>query len=177
MAQRVCIEHRNIAVTEHGGYRRFARRYSACEADFKHNAASLPYRRGGRSTRAAPQTCGFHRVAHEHGDGKRSNAAWHRREGARDVRDVGMNVSDQRGAFGAKFGEARGKMGKEFFRLRRIRDAIDADIYYGGAGTNVVWRDHRGAAHGGNDNVSAANGSGEVAGLRMANGNCGVRVH
>ena len=48
VAQRVGVQHGNIAVAEHGGDRCLARPDSACEADFKHKRALMPHGRGGR---------------------------------------------------------------------------------------------------------------------------------
>ena len=49
-------------------------------------------------------------------------------------------------------------MREEFFGLRGVRDAVDADVNHGGAGTNVIRRDHRGASHGGDNDIGAADG-------------------
>src|SRR2546423_5873843 len=55
---------------------------------------------------ASAKAGGFHRVAHEHGDGHRPNAAGHGSERAGDIEGVGMHVAYERGAFSVKFFEA-----------------------------------------------------------------------
>ncbi len=63
------------------------------------------------------------------------------------------------------------------FGLRRVGDAIDADVNYGGAGRDVIGSDHGGASHGGDDDIGAADGFRKIARFRMADGDGGVRVH
>src|ERR1700737_843935 len=52
---------------------------------------------------AAPETRRFNGIAHQHGDSHGADATGDRREGAGYVNCVGMNVADERAAFGLKF--------------------------------------------------------------------------
>src|ERR1019366_9835112 len=54
------------------------------------------YRRGAGGT---PQARRPDRVGHQHGNGQRADSSRHRRQGARDVYHIGVNISDQYGAF------------------------------------------------------------------------------
>src|SRR6266404_8906243 len=65
---------------------------------------------GQRRGFAAAQARGLHGVAHEHGDGHGADASGNWRERAGSVHGVGMDVADERRAFGAEFFEARGKI-------------------------------------------------------------------
>jgi hypothetical protein len=88
-----------------------------------------------------------------------------------------MDVSDQRSALSAELGEPLGKINEEFFCLRAIGDSIDTHIDHSCAGTDVIRSDHGGASHGGDDDVGTENRCRQIAGLRMADGDCGIRVY
>ena len=106
VAERVHFEDHAILVAEQGGDGGFAGGDAAGESDFKHirvRGAAFRSVAGSRGdSGAAAQTRGSHRVAHEHGDGERTDAAGNGRDGSGDICDVGMNVADDGGAFRAE---------------------------------------------------------------------------
>ena len=130
---------------------------------------------GGRF--AAAEKGGFYGVAHEHGDGHGTDAAGNGSEGAGGVEGVGMDVANERGAFGVEFIEASGKIAEQRFGFGGIGDFVGADIDHGGTGAEPIGLDVTGFAHGSDDDIGAANYGGEVARLGMADGDGGVGVH
>src|SRR6201993_3816482 len=52
-----------------------------------------------RHAASAPHLRCFYRIKHQHRNRERANAAWDRGHGAGKLRDSGMHVADQSGAF------------------------------------------------------------------------------
>ena len=129
-----------------------------------------------RRSLAATEPGGFDGVAHEHGDGHGADAARDRSDSASGVDGVGMNVADENGAFFLKFLEALREIFQQVGGFGGVRYFIGADIDYSGAGLDPVGGDVAGFAHGGDEDVGAANYVGEIAGLGMADGYGGVGV-
>jgi len=119
----------------------------------------------------------FDGVAHEHGDGHGADAAGDGSEGAGNVDRGGMDVADEGAAFGAKFCEAVGEVLKKALGFFRVGDAIGANVDDGSAGLDPAGLHEAGFAHGGDDDISAADNIGEIARLGMADGDGGVGVH
>ena len=88
-----------------------------------------------------------------------------------------MNVADEDGAFFAELGEAQRKILEERFRFGGVSDLVCADIDDGGARFEPVGLHVAGFAHGGDDDVRAANDVGKIAGFGMADGDGGICVH
>src|SRR5271166_5023913 len=90
---------------------------------------------------AAAQLGGFYRVAHQHGDGERSDSSRHRRDCSCNFCDIGINVSYQRRT---SLGECRltlGVAGEELREFVGVADLVHADIDYSSARLNVVGGD------------------------------------
>ena len=106
MAERVHFKDHAILVAQEGGDGGFAGGDAACESNFKHiRAGGAAFRLAAgcsRDSGPAAQTGGSHCIAHEHGDGERTDAAGNGSDGAGDICDVGMNVTYNGGAFRAK---------------------------------------------------------------------------
>src|SRR5882724_2694718 len=141
-------------------------------------------RLGGRKFwRGAAEAGGFYGIAHEHGDGHGTDAAGDGSERAGGIDGVGMNVADEGAAFGAEFFETVREIFEEALGLLGIGDAVGADVDDRGAGPSSRSRldpigfDVAGFAHGGDDDVGAAEDIGQIAGFGMANGHGGVGVH
>src|SRR5579885_726549 len=133
--------------------------------------------RGERFAASAAKTRGLHRIAHQHGDRHRTNAAGNRCEGAGDLDGVGMDVADEDGSFGAEFFEASREIAEEVPGFPRVGHFVSADIYDRGARTNPIRRDKAGLAHGGDNDVGAAQNVRKGARFGMADGDGGVGVH
>src|SRR5712691_2870007 len=176
----VGVEDGETHFAKHGGDGAFAAGDSTGKAESEHDR-ELSRRscrlRGGKFWRGPPQAGGFHRVAHEHGDGHGTDAAGHGRERTRSVDRVRMDVADKGAAFGAEFGEAVRKILEEALSFVGIGDAVGADIDDGGARLDPVCFDETGFAYGGDDDIGAAKNVGEAARLGMADGDGGVGVH
>src|SRR5712664_699391 len=143
--------------------------------------ARLP-RRGGRLScgkfgRGAAEARGFDGVAHEHGDGHGADAAGHRRERSGNVDGAGMDIADESASFGAEFFEAVRKVVKEPLGFFEVRNAVGTDINDRRAGLDPVRFHVAGFAHGGDDDIGAAEDFGQIARFGMADGDSGVGVH
>src|SRR5260370_1354390 len=141
----------------------------------------LPPRGGrlrcGKFGRGAAEAGGFHGVAHEHGDGHGADAAGHRRERSGNVDGTGMDVADESASFGAEFFEAVRKVVKEPLGFCEVRNAVGANIDDRRAGLDPVRFHVAGFAHGGHDDIGAAEDIRQVARFGMADGDGGVGVH
>src|SRR6266404_1861085 len=132
---------------------------------------------------AATELGGIYRVAHEHGDGHGTDAAGDGSERAGGIDGVRMNVADEGTAFGAELFETVREIFEEALGFLGIGDAVGADVDDRGAGPSSRSRldpigfDVAGFAHGGDDDVGAAEDIGQIAGFGMANGDGGVGVH
>src|SRR5467141_3504773 len=143
--------------------------------------ARLP-RRGGRLScgkfgRGAAEARGFDGVAHEHGDGHGSDAAGHGRERSGNVDGAGMDVADESASFGTEFFEAVWKAVKKPLGFFGVSNAVGADIYDHGAGLDPVGFHITGPAHGGDDDIGAAEDIVQVARFGMADRDGGIGVH
>ena len=176
----VGIEDGEAQVAEHGGDGAFAAGDASGESESEHDRG-LPSAgdglRGGKSGGGAAEARSLHGVAHEHGDGHGADAAGNRGERACEVDSIRMNVADQGVSFGAEFFEALGEIAEETLCFLGLGDAIRAYINDRGAGLDPAGLDETGLAHGGDNDVSAADHFGEVARFRMANRDGGVGVH
>ncbi len=123
------------------------------------------------------KACGFHSVAHKHGDGHGADAAGHRGEKAGGVNGVGMNVANQDTAFFAEFFQTRKRVVQQASGFRGIGNFVGAHIDDGGAGADPVGLNETRFAHGGNQNIGAAHDFGKIARFGMANGDGGVCMH
>src|ERR1700731_1519675 len=143
--------------------------------------ARLPRRGGrlrcGKFRRGAAEARGFDGVAHEHGDGHGTDAAGHGRERSGNVDGAGMDVADQSAAFGTELFEAVWKVVKKPLGFFGVRNAIGAHIDDRGAGLDPVRFHEAGLAHGGDEDIGAAENIGQVARFGMANRDGGVGVH
>lgn len=125
----------------------------------------------------AAEAGGFYRVAHEHGDSHGADAAGNRSEEAGSVDGVWVNVADENAAFLAEFFEARKRILQQARGFGGIGNLICTDIDDGSAGADPVWLNEARFAHGGDEDVGAANDFGKIACFGMANGNGGVGMH
>ena len=125
----------------------------------------------------AAEAGGSHGVAHEHGDGHGANAAGNRSEKACGVDGVGVNVTDQNAAFLTEFFQARKRIFQQARGFSGIGNLVGADIDHRGAGADPVRLDESRFAHGGNENIGAANDFGKIACFGMANGDGSVGMH
>lgn len=126
---------------------------------------------------AAAEFCGFYGVAHEHGDGHGTDTPGNGREGTGGVDGIGMDVADEHGTFGVEFFEALGKISEQGGGFGSVCNFVGAHVDDGGAGLDPVGGDIGGFAHGGDDDVGAADDVGKIASLGMADGDGGVGVH
>ena len=133
--------------------------------------------RGRNSRRGAAQPRRFHGVAHEHGDGHGANAARDGGERTGRIDGIGMNIADERGAFGAEFLEPLGKIAEEAFSFLCIRDAVRTHINHGGTRLDPAGFNEASLTHGGHDDVRAAGDFGKISRFRVANRNRGVGMH
>ena len=90
---------------------------------------------------------------------------------------VGVNVADQNAAFLAEFFQAWKRIFQQARGFTRIGNLVGADIDHGGAGADPVRLDKSRFAHGGNENIGAANDFGKIACFGMANGDASVGMH
>ena len=131
----------------------------------------------------AAEAGGFYGVAHEHCNGHGADAAGDGRERASDMDGVWMNVADEGAAFGAEFFETVWKILEQALGFFGIGDTVGADVNDRGAGPPrrggfyPVGFDVAGFAHGGDDDIGAAEDIGQVARFGMADGDGGVGVH
>src|SRR6266851_5722224 len=141
----------------------------------------LPHRGGrlrrGKFGRCAAEAGGFDGVAHEHGDGHGADAAGHGRERSGNVDGAGMDVADESASLGAEFFEAVRKVVKEPLGFFEVRNAVGTDINDRRAGLDPVRFHVAGFAHGGDDDIGAAEDIGQIARFGMADGDGGVGVH
>src|SRR5712692_4845138 len=139
--------------------------------------------RGGKFGRRAAEAGGFHGIAHEHGDGHGADATGNGCECTGSIDRVRMDVADERAAFNAEFFEAVWKVLEKARRFLGISDAVGANVDDGGAGPachgrlDPVSLHVCGFAHGGDDDIGAAENIGEVARFGMADRDGGVGVH
>jgi hypothetical protein len=166
VGETVGVEYVKLQLTEHGSDHAFAASDAAGDAETKHAlrlANSGGRLAGERAATGAAKASGFNGVAHEHGDGHWADATWNGRQGTGGLDGVGMDVADEHGAFGAEFFEALRKIVEKLFGFLRIHDFIGADIDDRGAGANPIGLDEAGFAHGGDDDVGAADELGKIA--------------
>src|SRR6266567_3058766 len=177
---------RKAHLAQHGGDGAFAAGDSTGESQSQHDGELS--RAGGRLRcgkfgRGAAEARGLHGVAHEHGDGHGANAAGDRCERSGGVDGVGMDVANEGAALGAEYFEAARKVLKKALGLFGVRNAVGADVDDRGAGPPTrrrldPVRFHVGGfAHGGDDDIGAADDAGKVARFGMANRHGGVGVH
>ena len=126
---------------------------------------------------AAPQPRRSHCVAHQHGDGERSNAAGNRSERAGRLDHVGMDVAHEDRALLAEAFDLFGELGEDALGLLRVGDDVLANVNHYGAWANVFGGDHSGAAHGHDDDICAANDVFQIARLRVADRHRRIGVH
>ena len=88
-----------------------------------------------------------------------------------------MNIADQNAAFLAEFFQARERIFQQARGFGGISDLVSADVDHGGSGADPVWLDEAGFAHGGDQNIGAANDFGKIACFGMANGDGSVGMH
>src|SRR5581483_5960289 len=129
-----------------------------------------------RNARPASQLHGIHSVDHQHGDRQRAYAARNGRDRAGNFDDLGVHVTDQRRTILREGGLAFFVALEKPFEFGTVGDLVHADVDDGGSGPDIVARDHAGAADGGDQDVSSAADTREIAGLRVANRNRRVAV-
>src|SRR6266852_3932042 len=141
----------------------------------------LPHRGGrlscGKFGRGAAEAGGFDGVAHEHGDGHGADAAGNGGERSGNVDGAGMHVADESACFGAEFFEAVRKVVKKPLGFFGVRNAVGANIDDCCAGLDPVRFHVAGFAHGGDDDIGAAEDFGQIARFGMADRDGGVGVH
>src|SRR6266851_1975294 len=141
----------------------------------------LPHRGGrlrrGKLGRGAAEAGGFHGVAHEHGDGHGADAAGHGRERSGNVDGAGVDVADESASLAAEFFEAVWKVVKEPLGFFEVRNTVGANIDDCCAGLDPVRFHVAGFAHGGDDDIGAAEDFGQIARFGMADRDGGVGVH
>src|SRR5581483_7545932 len=93
--------------------------------------------------------CRAERIAHQHRDRQRADAARYGRDRARDVGDLGMHVADENRAVLLEHRDATMSRRIQPFDGRPIRDAIDPDVDDDRAWLDEVLCHHRRAADGG----------------------------
>src|SRR5713226_3634104 len=119
--------------------------------------------------RGAAEAGGFHGIAHKHSDGHGADATGNGCECTGSIDCIRMDVADERAAFNAEFGEAVWEILEETLGFVGISDAVGANVDGGGAGftrrggLDPVSLHVCGFAHGGDDDVGAAENIGEVA--------------
>src|SRR5207237_1780682 len=94
-----------------------------------------------------------------------------------NVDGIGMNVADEDRAFGAEFFEARGEIPEKPLGSGGILDGVGAHIDDRSTGFQPIGLHEPGFAHGGNDDVGAADDFGKVARFGVADGDGRVGVH
>jgi len=123
---------------------------------------------------AATKFGSLHGVAHEHGDSHGTDAARNGSESACGVDGIGMDIADENGAFGFELFKALREILEKAFGFGGVGDAIGADVDYGGAGLDPVGGDVTGFAHGGYDDIGAADDVWQVLRFGMTDGDGGV---
>ncbi len=88
-----------------------------------------------------------------------------------------MNVAHQHVALLAEAIELVGELREDALGLGGVGDHVLAHVDDGCAHANVVGSDHRGTAHGHNDDVGAADDFGKIFRFRVADGHGGIRMH
>ena len=88
-----------------------------------------------------------------------------------------MNVADKDAAFGAEFFQAGGEVSQKPFCFRGILDGVGANVDDGCPRLDPVRLHEACFAHGGNENIGAADHLGQIARFGMTNGDGGVGVH
>src|SRR5207237_3788373 len=94
-----------------------------------------------------------------------------------NVDGIGMNVADEDRAFGAEFFEARGEIPEKPLGSGGILDGVGAHIDDRSTGFQPIGLHEPGFAHGGNDDVGAADDFGKVTRVGVADGDGRVGVH
>ena len=120
MRDLVGLEQAAAEFAQHCGHRGFPGGDSPGEAGAQHQGLAARGAGGGVSVRPA-QARGLHGVAHQHGDGQRTDAARHGSDRAGDFDDVGVNVAHQHRAFLAELRELCGEIGEDALALHRRR--------------------------------------------------------
>src|SRR5258708_6364840 len=78
---------------------------------------------------ATAESCGFHGVAHQHGDGHGADAAGDGRERAGGVHRVRMHVANEHHAFFSKFLQTRRKISHQPFPFFGLSHFVLPNIY------------------------------------------------
>src|SRR5579885_1791979 len=111
MRQAVRVDHAEAQFAKDGGDSTLAARDAPGKAYAEHAQlmGGCGGLRGERFAASAAKTRGLHRIAHQHGDRHRTNAAGNRCEGAGDLDGVGMDVADEDGSLARNFSRRAGK--------------------------------------------------------------------
>src|SRR5260370_4207660 len=88
-----------------------------------------------------------------------------------------MDVADEGAAFGAECFEAVGAILKEVVGFFGVGNTVGANIDDRGAGLDPIGFHVAGFAHGGDNDIGAAENLGEIARFGMADGDGGIGVH
>jgi len=110
----------------------------------------------GKFGRGAAEARGFHRVTHEHCDGHGADAAGTGVSAPAMLTPAGMDVADESASFGAEFFEAVREVAKKPLGFFEVRNAIGAYIDDRCAGLDPVRFHVARFAHGGDDDIGAA---------------------
>src|SRR6266568_4373613 len=142
MSQSIGVQHGKTEFAQHPRDGALPAGNSPGQAKSQHERRSAAGSSGTRGwlhrtpgRRSAAESRSLHRVAHQHRDGHRADAAGNRSQSARDVYGIGMHVAGKRRALGAEFFHALRKIAEKPLGLRSVGHAIRADINHGRAGT------------------------------------------
>jgi hypothetical protein len=180
MSQGIGVEDGEAHFAQHGGDCAFAAGDSTGKAESEHDRELS--RRDGRLRcrkfgRGAAEAGGFDGVAHQHSNGHRANAAGNRSESAGSIDRGGMDVADEGAAFGAEFFETVWKIAEEALGFLGVGDAVGANVDDCGPRLDPVWLDVASFAYSGDEDIGAAEDTGQIARFGMTNGDGGVGMH